>query len=69
MIQIFVFLLFMLLMRLPDIGNRSVTVLGLPLTPLPAPPAKLLVGPQLLIIDKNANQLKIKSVRSKCSQG
>jgi hypothetical protein len=43
-------------------------VLGLPLPPLPSPPAKLVVGPELLIIDSNPKQINIKSIRNKCDQ-
>ena len=46
--------------------NRSVTVVGLPATPHPPPPAKLIVGPELLIIDRNPKQLNVKSIRNKC---
>lgn len=49
-------------------SNRTVMVLGLPLPPLPSPPAKLVVGPELLIIDSNPKQINIKSIRNKCDQ-
>lgn len=52
----------------PDATNRSVVVLGLPVTSLPSSPAKLAVGLELLIIDSNPKQINIKSIRSKCGR-
>ncbi|EFX70272.1 hypothetical protein DAPPUDRAFT_300538 [Daphnia pulex] len=49
-------------------SNRTVLVLGLPSSPLPSPPAKLVVGPELFIIDSNPKQINIKSMRNKCDQ-
>lgn len=51
---------------LSDAGNKSVTIFGLPLLPLPTTPGKLSVGPELLIIDQSPKQLNFKSLRVKC---
>jgi len=48
--------------------KRNVSVLGLPSLPHPRPPQKLVVGAELLIIDQNPKQLKLKSIRSECNR-
>jgi len=47
--------------------KKMVSVLGLAALPHPAPPLQLVVGADVVIIEQNAKQLKLKSLRKKCN--
>lgn len=46
--------------------QKGITILGLPEPPYPIPPAKLLVGPEVILINRTPKQLNAKSIRTKC---
>jgi len=48
--------------------SKSISVIGLSALSLPTPPEKLVAGPELLIIEQTAKQLKLKSIVRKCNR-
>jgi len=47
--------------------QKGITILGLSEPPYPLPPAKLLIGPEVVLINRTPKQLNAKSIRTKCT--